>query len=254
MFDTLVESTRRKRDGMTGRYFALTTAAYGLALAALAIVTIVGFSPVLAEEYMLESMLTPPPVPSGPPPAAQAQKVVQKRAAAPTVFASPVKPATKVLPASDIRDQTPIFRGTWVPGGPDVFSGAGTGIIPGGRIGNDTDPPPAPKVAPPLPPVAEAKRHETSRVSEGVLQGRAIRKVKPQYSAIARQVRAAGAVQVLVTISEEGNVIEAAIIEGHPLLRSAAIEAARQWLFSPTKLSGIPVKVQGVLTFDFILQ
>lgn len=254
MFDTLVESTRRKRDGKTGRYFALTTAAYGVALAALAIVTIVGFSPVLAEEYMLESMLTPPPVPSGPSPAAQAQRNTQKRAATPTVFASPVKPASKVLPASDMKDRTTVISDKWIHGGPVDYTVVGGGRFPGGKSGNDTVPPPPAPAQPPPQPVEDVKRRDTSRVSEGVLQGRAIRKVKPQYSAIARQVRAAGAVQVLVTISEEGNVIEAAAIEGHPLLRSAAIEAARQWLFSPTKLSGIPVKVQGVLTFNFILQ
>jgi protein TonB len=49
-------------------------------------------------------------------------------------------------------------------------------------------------------------------------------------------------------------VIEAAVIGGHPLLRDAALQAARQWLFKPTELSGVPVKVQGVLTFNFTLQ
>jgi TonB family protein len=66
--------------------------------------------------------------------------------------------------------------------------------------------------------------------------------------------RAAGAVQVQVTISEDGRVIEAAVMNGHPLLRDAALQAARRWTFQPTELSGVPVKVQGILTFNFTLQ
>jgi protein TonB len=91
-------------------------------------------------------------------------------------------------------------------------------------------------------------------VSGGVLQGKAIRKIQPPYPPIARAARASGAVQIQVTISESGQVIEASVIGGHPLLRDAALQAARQWTFQPTELSGVPVKVQGILTFNFTLQ
>jgi TonB family protein len=60
-------------------------------------------------------------------------------------------------------------------------------------------------------------------------------------------------VQVQVTVSEEGRVIEASVISGHPLLRASALMAARQWVFEPTELSGVRVKVQGILTFNFRL-
>lgn len=90
--------------------------------------------------------------------------------------------------------------------------------------------------------------------SSGVLQGLAIRKVQPPYPPIAKAARASGIVQVQVIISEEGRVIDAQVIDGHPLLRDAALQAARQWIFRPTELSGVPVKVQGVLTFNFALQ
>jgi protein TonB len=42
-------------------------------------------------------------------------------------------------------------------------------------------------------------------------------------------------------------------VEGHPLLRQAALEAAQQWKFRPTLLSGAPIKVTGVLIFNFKL-
>jgi TonB family protein len=90
-------------------------------------------------------------------------------------------------------------------------------------------------------------------VSGGVLQGKAIVKVQPLYPPVARAARASGAVQVQITISETGEVIEAVIVSGHQLLREAALQAARQWLFKPTELSGTPIKVQGILTFNFSL-
>jgi protein TonB len=91
-------------------------------------------------------------------------------------------------------------------------------------------------------------------ISGGVLQGKAIKRFQPPYPPIARAARASGAVQIQVTISEDGRVIEASVISGHPLLRDAALQAAKQWVFQPTELTGIPVKVQGVLTFNFTLQ
>jgi TonB family protein len=121
------------------------------------------------------------------------------------------------------------------------------------------------RVAPPLPPPpppptvvsqsasANMEAPKKISVSGGVLQGSAIKKVQPPYPPIARSARASGAVQVQILISETGEVIEATVIAGHPLLRDAALQAARQWVFKPTELSGVAVKVQGVLTFNFSL-
>jgi TonB family protein len=92
------------------------------------------------------------------------------------------------------------------------------------------------------------------KITGGVLPGLAIRKVTPTYPADARKARISGAVQVQVLISEEGKVISAEIIEGPEELREASLNAAKQWVFKPTILEGIPVKVQGILTFNFALQ
>jgi len=107
-------------------------------------------------------------------------------------------------------------------------------------------------VAPPSAP-ANAAAPKKITVSGGVLQGSAIKRVQPPYPPIAKAARASGAVQVQVLISETGEVIEANVISGHPLLRDAALQAARQWVFKPTELSGVAVKVQGILTFNFTL-
>lgn len=91
------------------------------------------------------------------------------------------------------------------------------------------------------------------RVSGGVLQGSATSRVQPVYPPAAKAAKVSGQVQVQVTINEKGEVADAQVISGPPLLREAALEAARQWQFKAIELSGAPVKVQGTLTFNFSL-
>jgi periplasmic protein TonB len=61
-------------------------------------------------------------------------------------------------------------------------------------------------------------------------------------------------VTVQVLVDEAGNVISAQAVSGHPLLQSSAVAAARASKFSPTLLSGVPVKVSGVITYNFRAQ
>src|SRR2546426_4587189 len=104
---------------------------------------------------------------------------------------------------------------------------------------------------PPPPPVQSEEPPKIIRKSGGVLQGSATRRVEPAYPALAKAARVSGAVVVEVTIDEEGNVMSARAISGHPLLKDPAVAAARGWAFSPTQLQGIPVKVIGTITFNF---
>ena len=89
-------------------------------------------------------------------------------------------------------------------------------------------------------------------LSGGILNGRAKLLPKPPYPRAAGAVRASGAVSIQVLIDEEGKVFSAVPVAGHPLLRSAARLAACQAEFSPTKLSGNPVKVSGIITYNFV--
>ncbi|HKS29843.1 MAG TPA: TonB family protein [Pyrinomonadaceae bacterium] len=93
----------------------------------------------------------------------------------------------------------------------------------------------------------------TETISGGVLNDKAIEKPLPPYPAVAKAAGASGTVTVNVIVDEEGRVEKAKAISGHPLLRQAAVEAAYQARFTPTKLSGAPVKVSGVITYDFVL-
>src|SRR5262245_27883339 len=125
-------------------------------------------------------------------------------------------------------------------------------------------PPPPPQVVRQSSVVAsQAEHQETSeelgrvaangspKLLGAVSWGDAITKVQPRYPANAKRVNASGPVDVQVTISEAGRVIEAKAISGHSLLRNAAEEAARQWIFKPAILNGVPVETQIVLTFNF---
>jgi TonB family protein len=89
------------------------------------------------------------------------------------------------------------------------------------------------------------------RVSKSVTAGNALTKVTPIFPPIAKMMNASGAVQVAITIDENGLVIEAKAISGHPALRSAAEDAARKWVFRPASLDGKPIRQQDVLTFNF---
>jgi TonB family protein len=90
-------------------------------------------------------------------------------------------------------------------------------------------------------------------ISGGVVNGKATSLPKPAFPAAAKAVRASGAVNVQVTIDENGDVISASAVSGHPLLRASAVQAAQQAKFAPTRLQGQPVKVTGVIVYNFVL-
>jgi TonB family protein len=86
----------------------------------------------------------------------------------------------------------------------------------------------------------------------GVLNGLALRLPKPEYPAEARFAGVSGTVVVQVTISEEGRVVRACAVHGHQLFWNVTERAAYAAQFAPTKLSGKPVRVTGVITYNFI--
>jgi TonB family protein len=91
-------------------------------------------------------------------------------------------------------------------------------------------------------------------LGQELLKGIVIKRVMPSYPPEAKAALVSGDVGVRITISEKGKVIEAEAVSGPELLREAALKAARQWRFEPLLLRGTPVKVRGVLTFNFIVE
>ena len=260
MFDQLVESTNEKTGGRSNKFALVTGLIYVVLLTAGAVWGIMRFNISLAESADAATLLAPPPPPPPPPPPAQVvvQKVVVEVA---TAFVPPKTPPkledVKKIEIKPKQVKVAAVVAGGVPGGTGVPGGVPGGVS-GGFVDDDAKPLPTPKPTPkPTPdatPTPKPPPPAMQRVSGGVLTGKAIRKTQPPYPAIAKAARAQGAVQVAVTISEEGRVISAEAVGGHPLLKEAAVQAARQWTFQPTELSGQPVKVQGILTFNFTLQ
>ena len=98
------------------------------------------------------------------------------------------------------------------------------------------------------PPTETGKR---GPISAGVLNGKAISLPKPDYPPDARAAGAEGVVVIQVVVDEQGNVAEAHAISGPRQLQDVSVNAALQAKFSPTLLSGEPVKVTGVLVYNF---
>jgi protein TonB len=110
------------------------------------------------------------------------------------------------------------------------------------RVILDSEPPPSPGPKPILKPV-----------SGGVLNGTAVYLPPPSYPEAAKRMRTQGVVTVEVILDETGKVVAANATGGPTMLRDAAVQAALKAKFSPTKLSGQPVKVSGVINYKFAL-
>lgn len=133
--------------------------------------------------------------------------------------------------------------------------GTGSGRGYGSGSGNGSAqaaPPPAMMMSPMIaPPPATPIPGPAKHISGGVVNGKAVSLPKPAYPAAASSAGASGQVSVQVMIDERGRVISAVPVSGSPLLKASAVEAAKKATFSPTLMSGQPVKVLGVITYNF---
>jgi periplasmic protein TonB len=262
MFDNLVESSSHKDDiARKGSFIGITALIYGVLIMAFFVAGIYWYDAHLGQmELELTTLVAPVPVPQAQKQPEQKQEVKQvkpdqnvdvRKELIASVDRTELVPKEVSAKASDVP---PVRRGvTTIVGASDsnaqvaMPSGPGTGIVGGGAPAkvNIADEPPPPEVKP-TPPRAP--------ISGGVLNGKAISLPKPAYPPIARAAHASGTVVVQVVIDENGNVISAKPLSGHPLLQAVAVGAARQARFSPTKLSGQPVKVTGVIQYNFVAQ
>lgn len=93
------------------------------------------------------------------------------------------------------------------------------------------------------------------KIAKGeVLNGHAVSKPQPTYSNAAKEQKLSGVVVVLILVDEAGYVVKAEPYCGHPILAKSAVEAARKARFTPTLVSGQPVKVSGFITYNFVLE
>jgi TonB family protein len=94
---------------------------------------------------------------------------------------------------------------------------------------------------------------QTLNVSQGVSRGLLVKKTQPVYPASAMQMHIEGAVELLATISKEGNISAVKIVSGDARLARAAVDAVKQWKYKPYLLNGEPVEIQTQVTMNFKL-
>ena len=126
--------------------------------------------------------------------------------------------------------------------------GSGSGNVSGAGYGNGK---PVAPLAMMVSKSFELTQPVAKTISTGVINGKTVSLPKPTIPATAKAVNASGAVSVQITIDETGNVIAAKAVSGHPLLRQAAEQAALNAKFVPTHLSGKPIQVTGLISYNF---
>lgn len=272
MFDQMIESEPAKADFKSRRkYFVTSSLVVGTLFFVGVIVSIFASEfGIRGSNFELTEMIAPIEMAATTPPAPQPKAPSN----APVKESSKLPMRTEIISRTDEPQIVPTAVSTVAsttpsrpvgayeigpmnvdPIGPPAGTGRETGPggpegVPGGIGKTETETEPEIKSEPPvIKKPAPPKNRPT--VSKGVLNGSALSLPKPNYSAPARAVGAVGGVRVQVTIDESGRVISANAIDGHPLLRGDAERAARNAKFSPTLLSDVPVKVTGIITYNF---
>ena len=269
MFTNLIESQSHVREfKRRSSFFLITVVGYAVALTAAGVASVFAYDAQLeAQTSSLELLSWVPPVTPEPPRPINAVQPPRIRRSAPTT--APVDPNVRVQERTVAQASTndplsvPHDIGTTASNIPPV-----TGAY---RIGNrNVDPPSvAPSNSdiciacpstPPVvrvvdtPPTPEPPKPTTQRVASQVLNSKLINAPQPIYPAMAKQTRTQGSVNIQILVDEQGKVISAQVMSGNALLNPAAKEAAMRARFTPTTLNGVPVKIQGVITYNFRLE
>jgi protein TonB len=267
MFTNLIESdSHRKEFKRRSSFFLGTVAAYALILFGAGVASIYAYDAHLeAQNDGLEILSWVPPVNRAPEVRPRNNEPVRRSApsSAPVDRNVTVQIRTEALAQTNDPTRVPEGVGTKAPDIPPV-----TGAF---RLGDrNVNPPSGPDIStcvtcngttqvvpveditpPPVPVVAKPP---TQRITSIVLQSKAISLPQPPYPPLARQIHIGGPVTVQILVDEQGKVVSAQAMSGHPTLIGAAREAAMRARFTPTVLNGVPVKVQGVITYNFVMQ
>lgn len=275
MFDRLIITEPEKANIKNRRgYFMVSTFGVGLALSVGVVVSIFAADFTLGtDRFELSTLLAPVNIaPAAPEPprqqpqpqtsaptanklptrVANIQNIIETPREAPPISVTPsalkARPETGRFEKSKF-DSDPVLPGT---SGRDT-TGTGTGPAGEGLTPSSTVAETKPDPIPPPPPVRSPTPARKLVQSKGVVNGLATSLPRPQYPPAAKAMRAEGAVSVKVLIDEEGHVVSANAVSGHPLLKDAAENAARSARFTPTRLSDVPVKVSGTIVYNFSL-
>jgi protein TonB len=269
MFTNLIESdSHRKEFKRRSSFFLVTVTAYSVIVFAAGVVSI------MAYDARLESQTNSLEVLSWIPPATTTPKADPPRNIQPTHRVVPstapvdqhISIPERVNPNTTTSDPRQV---------PDAIATSGSNsetVIGPVNIGTrDANPPGSSeggcptcngpgnatiaRVETPKPtPEPVVVKRQIERLPTQILMSKVISLPQPPYPTIARQNRISGVIPVQILIDENGKVVSAHAVSGSPFLTSVAESAAKRASFTPTILNGAPVKVQGVITYNFVLQ
>jgi protein TonB len=239
LFEDLIESDVVSHKTSQGKTLPISLGLHALALILIIIVPILSPADLpepsaVVKAFFVEPAAAPPPPPPPPPPAPKAAtvpKVAPKPIIEDAKFTAPVEVPEEIRPEEGI--DLGIEGG--VPGG--VEGGVPGGVV-GGVVGGLPDAPP---------PV------QAVRVGGQIKEPKKLKNVNPTYPDIAKQARVQGVVILECTISPQGKVTDVKVLRSIPLLDQAAMEAVKQWVYTPTLLNGVPVPVIMTVTVNFKL-
>jgi TonB family protein len=260
MFNNLIESRSHKREFQRrGSFLLYTITGYSLLFLVGGIASIYAYDAHL-EEHESEIVIMLPPVQPESPSTARENQPLKSTSGGRGGFKEPNRTASTSQPIVPSQISTAPFLAVPTNRLGDTRNKdfqSGSGLQP--QIGFDGGSGQPGKTAveidtPPPPPVVVRKQVPQVIKASTVLNGRAKDLPKPLYPAIARQVRASGLVSVQVLIDEHGKVVSAQALQGHPFLIPSAVKAAYQARFSPTLVGDTPVKVSGIINYNFVLQ
>jgi protein TonB len=234
--DLFGEVVRREVHVGDRRWYGLplTVIAHALIIGVLVIAPLVATDvlPVLSAPATRWIVVEPPALP----PAAPHVRRAEVNAPAVSPNAAPVDAPAGIAPDSGLVPEPDAGTGASVPGGlPGIVEGPGM-----------TMQPEAPPAAPPS--VAPV------RITPDLRPPRKIKDVLPVYPDIAMRARMTGIVVLEATIGESGKVVGVRVLRSVPLLDQAAVDAVRQWEFTPTRLNGVAVPIVMTVTVNFTLR
>jgi periplasmic protein TonB len=268
MFTNLIESELHVKEfKRRSSFFLITVAAYSVILFAAGIVSVYAYDAQLeAQTSSLELLQWVPPVNAAvPKPVRDVRPTIRKQ---PQTNA-PVDPHIRQPVRTDMVASTsdpnkvpdgitvkPVNVVPWEPGSIKGTRNANPPVIPmdSNACVSCNSAPPLVKVDEKPPEPVPVKPPTTHRISTGVLISKVVSLPQPSYPAMAKQIRLQGVVSIQILVDEQGKVISAQAVSGHPILTGVSKEAALRARFTPTILNGQPVKVQGVITYNFVLQ
>jgi len=209
------------------------------------------YTEALPKAQLMTFLAAPPPPPPPPPPpaaAAPAPKIIRRISAEDIMRAPTVIPKT-IAQIKDEPEPAPNAGAVGVVGGvPGGMPGGQMGGVLGGVIGGVMS-----AAAPPPPPPPKAAAPKRIRVGGQVESAKLIFQPKPDYPPLAKMARIQGTVRLEAVISKDGTIQDLKVMNGHPLLVKAALEAVQRWRYQPTLLNGEPVEVVTEIDVNFTL-